>query len=340
MMGVEAMDMALQERLAGWVEAGLISREQAQAIREHEQREHLQRPHFEVVPEHGRVPLITEALGYLGAALAVAALVNLLGEDWPEYPLSVRLGVPVVLAVALVLAGWPLRDSQEPAFARFGSVLWFLAVGAGAWSMAVYASEVLEASDRAVPLYAGLMAALVALPLYWVRRSVLQQLALFLGIMTFLINFAQLPMDPPTEGQRTGAVVWLLSVAWLYLGYRGAMEPRLLAYGLGAFGAIQAPMGIASDEGLVALGLLLGLVTSFTLVGASVWLKDNVLLVFGAIGSFLYLLRTIEYFFGDTIGMPLVLLTTGVILLIIAFLAMRGRSHPGPGSLPPSTTAA
>src|SRR3989304_3770281 len=50
-------------RLLRWVDASLITSEQAEAIRA-----------FEEVPaEPRRVPLIAEALGYLGAALALAA---------------------------------------------------------------------------------------------------------------------------------------------------------------------------------------------------------------------------------------------------------------------------
>ena len=75
--------------------------------------------------------------------------------------------------------------------------------------------------------------------------------------------------------------------------------------------------------------MLLGLVTAFALIAASVWLRENVLLVFGAIGAFGYLVATLKHFFGDSIGMPLVLLTTGAILLVVAFLTMRLRRTPG-----------
>lgn len=311
-----------------WVEEGLITGEQAAAIRAYEEQR--QDPVQALIP-HGRVPLITEALGYLGIGLAAAALVVLLAEDWTTFPLGTRLAATGIGTVVLLLAGWPLRSSDEPAFARFGSVMWALAVASAAWFTGILMQDGLEVDEAGVAVTVGGVATVIAGILYSMERKALQLIPLAVASLALVISLVQLPLDKgETADVQNGVAVWIAAVVWLVLAYRGVLIPRVLAYGLGAFAAIQAPLTVASGDGTaIDAGLLLGLLTAFALITASVWLHENVLLAFGAIGAFAYLLRTIEHFFRDTIGMPLVLLMTGVILLAVAFLTMRLRRTPG-----------
>lgn len=314
--------------LEAWVEQGLISREQAVAIREYEDR--TQEPERPLL-SHGRVPLVTEALGYLGIGVAAAALVILLAEDWTTFPLGTRLAATFISTVVFIMAGWLLRTSDEPAFARFGSVLWALAVASAAWFTGILMVDGVEADDAVAAFTVGAVTTLIATSLYAMRREVLQLIVLAAGSATLVIGLVQLPLDTgDTAAVQVGIALWVLALVWLTLTYRGVLVPRALAYGLGAFAALMGPDGWVTGGGEpIGGGLLLGLVTSFTLIAASVWLRENVLLVFGSIGAFGYLLGSLKHFFGDTMGMPLVLLTTGVILLVVAFLTMRLRRTPG-----------
>src|SRR3989304_1563167 len=83
-------------RLLRWVDASLITSEQAEAIRA-----------FEEVPaEPRRVPLIAEALGYLGAALALAAGIVALGDSWQDLSDAARLGALGGAVVVLPVGGF------------------------------------------------------------------------------------------------------------------------------------------------------------------------------------------------------------------------------------------
>jgi len=210
-------------------------------------------------------------------------------------------------------------------------VLWALAVASAAWFTGILMVDGFEAEEAEVAAAVGAVATLAAGILYSMRREVLQLIALAAGSLTLVTGLVQLPMDKGEDAAvQIGLAVWIGAVLWLALAYREVLIPRALAYGLGAFAVIQAPQGVASgDGGAIGAGLLLGLVTAFALIVASVWLRENVLLVFGSIGAFVYLLGTLKHFFGDTMGMPLVLLTTGAILLAVAFLTMRLRRTPG-----------
>lgn len=306
------------EDLDALVAAGLITEQQAQAIRAFDAER-------EGAVRSQRVPLITEALGYLGAGLAAAALGVLLSDQWSDLAAGVRLSIPTIGAVLLLIGGWLLRDSTEPAFARFGSVLWALSVASASWAAAILAADILDVGEAGVAMTIGVVATAAGVALYAVRRTPLQQIALGAGLIVLVTSAVHL-WDPTSPAPAIGVAVWIVAVAWLVLAYRGVLVPRILAYGLGAFVALQGAQAVAIPEGTNGhAGMALGLLTAAVLIAASVWLREDVLLVFGAIGAFLFLVTTINHFFRDTLGTPLVLLITGVVLLAIAFLTMRLR---------------
>jgi ABC-type xylose transport system permease subunit len=55
----------------------------------------------------------------------------------------------------------------------------------------------------------------------------------------------------------------------------------------------------------------------------------------GVAGLFAFSVWAIGYYFGETIGTPLVLLVAGVVLLAVAFVAARLRGLTGERSSPP-----
>jgi len=73
--------------------------------------------------------------------------------------------------------------------------------------------------------------------------------------------------------------------------------------------------------------MLLGLVTAGVLLTFSVTLRNTILLGFGAAGIFIFVPQIIFEYFGDTIGVPLALFLTGVVLLGGALLVARLRTE-------------
>ena len=105
------------EHLERWETRSLISRKEAEAIRAFERAE---------AGPARRVPLVTEALGYLGAALAMAAFVALALPRWTDLLPAWRLAILAVVTVLPLAAGWPMRANDEPATQRLAGVLWTL----------------------------------------------------------------------------------------------------------------------------------------------------------------------------------------------------------------------
>src|SRR3990172_4391307 len=110
----------LRGDLERWVKAGLLTGDQAAAIVAHEARP---------AAPNGGVSVLAEALGYAGAALAIAGIATALGQSWDSLSSAVRVisaAIPTALALA---AGSMLRSKTEPAFRRLMSLLWFLSIG-------------------------------------------------------------------------------------------------------------------------------------------------------------------------------------------------------------------
>lgn len=63
--------------------------------------------------------------------------------------------------------------------------------------------------------------------------------------------------------------------------------------------------------------------SAMALLYLSVSFADTVLLGFGIVGLFLFLVQIIEEYLADSLGGPLALLLAGVVLLLVALLAVR-----------------
>jgi hypothetical protein len=311
-------DVELERHLRRWLAESLISGDEAESIRAFERRER---------PAAARIPLITEVIGYLGAALALAAGVVLLARAWED--ISPEVGV-AILATATVLAfigGLLLRGSHEAAFERLSSLLWLLAVGGSGWTAGLFAADVLEVTERVVPIWVGGAMTVSAALLYALRPRTLQVLALGVGLLTLVTAWWQSPIPIALSW-------WVIGAACVVLGWNGALRPEQAFVRLGALIAVIGPSFMVADAPAATYGL--GLATAGALLAVSVAVGEPVLLVPGGLALFAYLLSAIQRYLGDTLGMPIVLLLAGVALLAIALVTARlrtltrGRGPTGP----------
>ena len=310
--------------LASLVTANLITEDQAEAIlafvAAHESETHSQ-----------RVPLITEALGYLGAALALAAMVVTLQQTWEDMSQAVRLAIPLACALVLLAAGWALHRSAEPAFRRFAAALWFLSTASLGWLTAVIGLDIVE-SETYLAAWVGAVALALGIPLYALTRQAPQMLVLWIGALMIVLNVTtQLDLSDADTNLVAGLSVWILALAGLALTWFRVLRPTTLAYAIGGFVSLEACQALLGSEGGGPnhLGLYLGIATAAGLIALSVLRRETPLLVLGALALFGFLFGTIAHIFGETLGAPLVLLATGAILLGVAILTMRLRRFPG-----------
>jgi hypothetical protein len=259
---------------------------------------------------------VTEALGYLGAALALAAGVAFLGQVWGDMTRAGQLAILAAGAAALWFGGWLLRRADDPAFGRLMSVLWFLSVGVAAGFFFVLGPE--DDVERAWRV-AGIGATVFGGALWVARKAALQLLAAFGGLVTAALGSLVVYMRGSPEWQ-PGMLLWALGLLLVLAGWAGLARPMPAAYAIGSLAAVIGPfIGPQGWTGFV------GLATGAVLMALSVGVRSTVLLGFGAFAVFVYLLRVTLQYLGETIGAPLALLVAGVALLAVALVTARLR---------------
>ena len=123
---------------------------------------------------------------------------------------------------------------------------------------------------------------------------------------------------------RFGLGFFVLGVAWLALTWRRIVTPTRTGYAIAAILILLIAFPESSDIPWPLLGVGAGL----GLVAASVRLDQAVLLGIGVAGLFVYIPMTVFELFGDSLGVPVALLITGLVLLGLVMLAARLRSDP------------
>jgi hypothetical protein len=312
------------ERLAIAVQRGLISPETAQAIASIE-------VDGDGAPGGSRLtPLVAEAVGFVGAALALVAAVLLVSQFWADLRPWARVALPLVAAIALLAAGAWLRAREVGAVARLASFLWLLSVASFAFAVSLVGEDILDLHSERTALLAGGVSTVYAGALWFVRRRALQQIAVFVALLVTMASGLDL-VDPQLTDY-AGLLLWAVGIAWLLLAWGEVVQPRTTAFALGGIAAVIGPLmtTFAMRQG----GLALGLVTAISLVVVSVTLRRTVLLWLGVVAMFIYIPQIVFEFFGETLGAPLALFITGVVLVGVALGVARLHTSipPGPGT--------
>jgi hypothetical protein len=314
----------LQRKLRAWQSHGLITSDQAEAIARHEDR-------FGAAGRGG-VPVIAEAFAYLGAALVLAAAVQVGATVWEELAFAARLAFLAAVSAGLWAAGWWAGSSAEPALARLCSLLWALSATGVAFFAETVASQGLDL--EAPLLVTGPVLLGYAVALYLRRRTWLQLGAVAMGVALACGGIADLFAD---DAGWFGAMLWLAGVAWLGVTRAGALSPRRTSYVLGSVGVLVAAQTLALEYSLTGGGigwaLWLGVLSAAGLLALSVVFGEMTLLGAGTAGLLVFLPQLIDDLFGG-LGGPVALLVAGAATLGVALgsLRLKGRVIEGAAS--------
>lgn len=314
-------------KLEDWVADGLITEEQAQAIRAREAKAAEEAAEPRVAT--GRVSLATEAVGYLGGGLAVIAAVLFISELWPNLQPWSKVAFTGIITAVLAVAGALIRSSVEPAVRRLSSFLWFVSSAGVAFLFGLFADDVLKVEGETVALIASASVASYSFVLWLVNRTHLQQIALFAGTLATGASLV-FQGDSDIDPFFVGLVVWALGLAWGLLAWADLIRPSVTGVALGSV-ALLVGAQVASFDDLRGWGLGLGILTAVGLLAAGIVVRRTLLLGFGAAGVIIFVPQTVFHFFGDTVGAPLALLISGLVLVIGAVATGRLRSQPKAG---------
>lgn len=297
------------DALDEWVASGLVTPEQARAIREHEVAR--RGPHAAVAlqpsPEAGP-SLVVEALGYLGGVVMLIGAGILTGMLWPDLSVPLRLALIGAAALSLIGAGFAVPERLGEVAGRVRSVLWALGVAATAGFFSVFSTEVLDRYDEHALVVIGPLTAVVAGALWWLRRTWLQQLAL---LAPLLVSAMGVGMElTSTDSSWGGALVGATAACWAALSWAGRLEPRVPGVAFGALGAVLGALAMPSD-----VGIALALATAVAAVGLALWERSLPWLGVAAITLLWTMPRAADAWFPGRLSAALTLLATGATLV-------------------------
>ena len=276
-----------------WQRTGLVDDATAQRLHDDATRAGAAPP---VEPEGGVEAVleaarggVVEALGYVGAALTVGAVVVLFDvPGWTDPVLAAVLLVASAVAVAGTLA---LTPATSPPTSRLAGVLGAVAVASiagAAWQL------VAPAADRAVDtpgraLVVALPALAVGFVVYARHRHLLTHAALGVAVAATCVGVADLLVGRSTGDAQpvvTGALLLAAAIAWIVACETDRLPPAWFgtpAAGAVAYAGAALAMSWSTASGttdgpilaallLAAAGTLVGTTTSrvrVTIVGAA-----------------------------------------------------------------------
>lgn len=342
------------DRLDTWVGAGLVTPAQAERIMAYERGE------LEAVPGPddggfgGAAPppagsatararvssrtSLAEALGYVGAALALGAVALLLGELWRELLVGGRLALVGVLTVAVFGAGLALRTAAAPALQRLTNVLFAATVAGVGWCTGVVTGDVLGMDWDTRGASVGVMMFVVAISLQLWRRGWLLQLC---SLLSALLAAGMLlsVLDPQIDELWRGVTIGTIGLVWAILSRGGWLGPRVLGETTGALALLLGVQLAAWGDPRTAV-LAVGVIIAALLVASAVGGDHLHHLIVGATGLFAFSPQLVFEVFGDAIGGPASLLLVGLLLVLLAVGLGRARRevvpHGGVGERPSS----
>ena len=307
-----------------WVDAGIITTEQAEAITSLEQDRQPAKPTPVVAPA-------VEALAYVGGVLLSVGAGMVVARVWDQLGTGGHLAV-FGAAAALAGAVGVLVGEAEPVAWRLRGFLWALSSGGIAAVAGLTAYEVLDASGQPVALAAAGVGGLSSLAYWQLRDRPMQQLLTFIGLAVSLgVTISWI--GGSATAAAIGAALWALGAMWAWQAWAGRLRPALVGFPLGVILTLIAS-GIVGGQ-VEWLAPLLGLATAGGWVAIGTIRSEPAALAPGVAGVFVYLPWAIGYFFGSSLGAPTIVMLSGAVLLgVVALLVRRGRngtSHHGWG---------
>jgi hypothetical protein len=123
-----------------------------------------------------------------------------------------------------------------------------------------------------------------------------------------------------------GLVLWAFGLAWLVLGWRRLVVPAVIAL-------VAAPSLMLVAAGVTAgswnaFAPMFGLLTAVGLFAMGTVVREFLITGVGVAGIFVYLPMSGAEYFGETIGVPIVLLLSGLLLILVMLYLLRRGAGP------------
>jgi hypothetical protein len=252
--------------LRRWAQAGLITEDQAAAIEAYEQER--ASPTRER-PRRTTLPPVAEALGYLGAVLAIIGLLLVLQQTWDQLGLAGHLLLTGGGSGVLYLVGRSVGASLDPALARMRAFAW-LCSSAAAGAFAVVGAHDLGGVDGVEGLWlaGSLGVGLHSGALWRGLDRLVQQVPALLATVAATISagvvVAQaMDLAETSIGWMVSPITATAGVVMVVVGLRRTLPNSLITMAIGTVALVAAAVLVMSTGTgaslLIAVGIGLGL---------------------------------------------------------------------------------
>ena len=299
------------DRLQKWVDAGLVTQDQATAIEQFEEGSQ--------EPREGLSPGM-EVVAYVGAAVTLVALILIVSQYFDEIGKWGQVALGAVVTAALLAAGEKFADSPNPSSTRASLLARFLAVAAVALTTGLVVRATGWAEGHGDETTLIVSAASLALAAWlWARsRTAIQMIAF--GLTSFAVTTASINVALTLPSRWVwGIAPAALGVVWMLLGTSGVFAPRRTTLVLGGLGLLSAPL-FSSDLDQWAL---FGIVVALVVAWLAVPLKEPALMGLAVAALVIYIPATVLEYFDGSLAFTLALLGLG--LLLLAFVLYKDK---------------
>ena len=270
-----------------------------------------------------RLPLVVEALGYLGAVFALVAGFIAVRQIWPAIPASAELAFTGVAAIALLLAGIMLRTLDHEAFGRLRSVMWLMSTASLAAAVGLLTGpQFWDLGPAGRPLVTEAVVTAYAVMLWWRYRATLQHLAMFAATAALLGTGIAQVWPGIILPWGSGFGLWALSLLWGIGAHRGYLVPRTAGYaaaGIGLLVGAQLTMDLPAGQALAVM-------TVAGLLAAGVALRRVLLLGLGASRAIVILPQVAIRYLPGGAGAAAAVFAVGLVMLGVALWLARART--------------
>lgn len=298
----------LSDRVSGWVDAGLISSQQAGAILAHEQ-----------AAAKGQLPRWVEPLAYLGVVLVAVALVLFGIQVWDRLAEWGQVALAAIVTGVLLAVGAAMNRYAAPGARRAASFAWLLSLAGVASTAALVSSEVLDLDDDVVVIISAGSAVAAGIALYLSSRTGLQQLGLAAAAV-FLVG-SVIGLLPLAEAWTAAVLITCLGVVWLLLTWGGLLTPATVGFVVGS--VLMLAVGFGTADGQRPGWSVAGIAVALGLVSLSMLLDSRWVLAVAVLGLVVWIPVTVTLLFEGSVAVPVAILVTGIVTLAAVLLAVR-----------------
>ncbi len=310
----------LEEHAGQWVDHGLVTSEQVEAIRDFEHHETAER----------RLSVPAELAVYLGSILALMSGAMMIGPNWEALRTAGQIAIGLAIAALGFVAGARLARLDDPGTRRLASFMWL--IGTGGVALAVGAAADAAAFDE--PgwniVFIGLPVAVIGATLWRNRNRPLQVLTTAVGVGLVIGGVGTILAVPPWIG---AILVWTTALAVGAMAIGQVLRPEMYVLAVAAIAAMIGAV-MLTDVGELT-GSIAATITAAGIVAVGLARHLVPILVIGVIAF----LQSLQGLLMTTVNGALaaaVVAVAGLVLVIVVIARSTRGSKPIGGPAGPT----